>query len=137
MVRYPGTVTVASSTENRSLSEQLPDQLGNYIYAITAINGTKRSQPANTNAVRYGSSIEPTYTETFDTQDAFNLYKVINANNDNYTWKWHEVLQCAQYEANLAALPTTGSSRPPSTSRPTMSIRSPSRPATPSSITMR
>ena len=51
--------------------------------------------------MRYGSSIEPTYTETFDTQDAFNLYKVINANNDNYTWKWHEVLQCAQYEANL------------------------------------
>lgn len=101
VVRYPGTVTVASATQNRSLSEQLPDQLGNYIYAITAVNGTKRSQPANTNAVRYGSSIEPTYTETFDTQDAFNLYKIINANNDNYTWKWHEVLQCAQYDANL------------------------------------
>lgn len=103
VVRNPGNITVAEGIDARSFTEKLPDQLGNYTYGITAINGTKRSQEARTNAVSHGSSIEPTYTETFGTQEDFNLYQTINANNDNYTWSWHEVLQCAQYETNPGA----------------------------------
>lgn len=103
VVRNPGNITVAEGIEDRSFSEKLPDQLGNYTYSITAINGSKRSQEARTNAVRHGNSIEPTYTETFGTQEDFNLYKVINSNNDNYTWSWHEVLQCAAYDTNPGA----------------------------------
>lgn len=103
VVRNPGNVTVVTGGTTLSFSEQLPDQLGNYTYSITAVNGNKRSEAARTNAVRHGSSIEPTYTETFGTQEDFNLYKVINVNNDSYTWSWHEVLQCAQYEASPSA----------------------------------
>ena len=103
VVRNPGNITVAKGIDALSYTEKLPDQLGNYTYSITAVGESKRSQAATTNAVRHGSSIEPTYTETFGTQEDFNLYQTINANNDNYTWKWHDVLQCAQYETNPGA----------------------------------
>lgn len=98
--RNPGSVVVAAATSKLSFSETLPEQLGNYAYEIVAVNGAKRSIVARTNAVRHGSSIEPPYAETFGTQDDFNLYFAINSNGDDYTWKWHETLQCAQYEAS-------------------------------------
>lgn len=103
VVRYPDGKTVASGTSATTFSETFTDrQLRNYYYGITPVNGTKRGEERRTAAVRFGDNIEPPYHESFDTENDFDLYTVLDANSDKYTWSWHEKNMCAQYESTDA-----------------------------------
>lgn len=101
IVRYPGAVKVAEGTTATQCTDQLPSgQLGNYYYGITPVNGTHRGQERFTAAKSYGESLEPTFTETFDSENAFDLFTTIDANSDGNTWDWSEDRQCARYKAS-------------------------------------
>lgn len=101
VVRYPGAVKVAEATTATQCTDQLPSgKLGNYYYGITPINGTQRGQERFTAAKSYGESLEPTFTETFDSENAFDLFTTIDSNGDGTTWDWSEERQCARYQAS-------------------------------------
>ncbi len=101
IVRYPGAVTVAQGTTATQCTDQLPSgQLGNYYYGVTPVNGTQRGQERFTAAKSYGESLEPTFTETFDSENAFDLFTTIDSNADGNTWDWAEDRQCARYKAS-------------------------------------
>lgn len=101
IVRYPEAVKVASGIGGTSFTEKITDkQLRNYYYGVTPINGSKRGPERLTAPVSYGDNIEPPYTETFATENDFDLFTTIDANSDGNTWTWHESNKCAQYEAS-------------------------------------
>ena len=98
IVRYPDAKTVGTNISGLSFSETIKDKsLRNYYYGIIPVNGTKRGAERRTGAVSYGDNIVPPYYEDFSTEAAFDLFKVVDSNNDGKTWAWHEVKQSAYY----------------------------------------
>lgn len=101
IVRYPDEVVVSRDQTSTTYTETLPDNgIKQYYYHIYAKNNGKVSKPAASAAINIGAAIEPDYLEKFDTQEAFNVYSVVDANNDGSTWSWNEFNQSAAYRYN-------------------------------------
>ena len=86
VVRYPDEVVVAEGLKETSFKDILPDTHARYYYEVTAFAGDRAGQTATSNVVPAGDTWVPPYTETFDTQDDFDFFKVIDANGDGQTW---------------------------------------------------
>lgn len=101
IVRYPDAKTVGTNISGLSFSETIKDKhLRNYYYGIIPINGSKRGAERRTGAVAYGDNIVPPYYEDFSLVEAFDLFKIIDENGDDNTWKWHEDKHSAYYPAS-------------------------------------
>lgn len=101
IVRYPDAKTIAQGVSGTSFTETIKDkQLRNYYYGIIPVNGTKRGAERRTAAVSYGDNIVPPYTEDFSTESAFDLFTVIDLNEDGKTWAWDEEEHNAYYSAS-------------------------------------
>lgn len=87
VVRYPDEVVIAENLKATTLNDVLPDTHARYYYEVTAFAGDRAGQTATTNVIPAGDTWVPPYTETFDTQDDFDFFKVIDANNDSNTWE--------------------------------------------------
>lgn len=89
VTRMPDNVIVAQSTSATSLIDPVekPISFITYHYEVTATYKEKTSQPGISNEVTIGVIVPP-YLQTFDTQQQFNLFDVINANGDGETWYW-------------------------------------------------
>lgn len=87
VVRQPAGVAVAIGQTATTFSETLPEQqLTAYHYEVTAINGTRVSQPAKSNSVAVGDAFDVPFADDFSTDDNYGLYTVVNANGDDRTW---------------------------------------------------
>ena len=100
VTRYPGGVVVATGLTTTSFSEGLPDARGHYYYVVTAYSGTSEGASATSNEVAYGTIWYPPYTETFDYEEDFNSFGVVDANEDAKSWSFSENLQNAYLTGN-------------------------------------
>lgn len=89
VVRIQGrdTTTVATGISGTSCTYDVSGaQLGSYTYAVRAISGDAKGRWANTSTLIAGAAIEPDWNHTFEGTSALALFKVIDANNDRFTW---------------------------------------------------
>lgn len=98
VTRYPDGKKVATGITATSFTDKIEGRrLQNYYYGVTPINGTQRGDERITSPVKYGDNIETPFKETFDTENAFDLFTTIDANGDGTTWGWDELDKCAKY----------------------------------------
>lgn len=83
---------IATAISATSVTDQLPEDadLGYYYYTVTAHNGDQVSATVESNGFTFGSAITPDWQMTFDTQADFGLFKVVDANKDQKTWRYDE-----------------------------------------------
>lgn len=76
--------TLVGSTTSTTYTETLPKgELQNYTYGVVARNAKLSSAMAVSNGVVAGSAYEVPYFEDFKTASVFDLFTVINVNNDS------------------------------------------------------
>ncbi len=98
VVRQPEGVEVyngksTSFSENLSISEY-----GIYWYDVTAYVGTQAGETVSSNKIKLGEACSIPYYEQFNSKDAYDLYTVIDVNNDERIWSFME--NCVTYEYN-------------------------------------
>ena len=86
IVRYPDEVVVVDNLKETTYTDVLPERRARYYYVVTAKNGDDLGKSAQTEAISGGSVYYPPFTESFDSQDDFDSFTVIDANNDQHTW---------------------------------------------------
>ncbi|MBR6284531.1 MAG: hypothetical protein IKR25_09595 [Muribaculaceae bacterium] len=88
VVRFPDEVQVANGLTANSFTEAIPTGgRENYFYTVTARVGNALSPVARSNYLATGQFTLP-YSNHFETEDRANELTYINANNDNYAWKY-------------------------------------------------
>lgn len=99
ITRFPDNVVVAENHSGTSFSETLdtPDERTLYYYEVAAVNGTTAGYPAKSNIIGLGSYNVP-YTGVFESQDDFNEFTVINANNDSREWVYYNPNHAARIQ---------------------------------------
>ena len=101
IVRMPDNVLVAESISALSFSETLNDeQMRSVYYQVISRNGGKSSDAAVSNRVVVGKALTPPYKTTFDTAADFDIFTVVNANQDDSTWMYHGRHQTARIKNN-------------------------------------
>lgn len=89
VVRYPGKVVVADKIAITSFSEVVnPESLANYWYEVTAFAGSLEGETSASNKIALGNALTVPYLESFDIRENFELFTVIDANNDGKTWNY-------------------------------------------------
>ena len=89
VVRIQGrdTTMVASGISATSCTDDVSAaQLASYTYAVRANSANVKGAWANTPIIIAGAAIEPDWQYTIEGTSALSLFKVIDANNDNFTW---------------------------------------------------
>lgn len=86
VVRYPDEVVIADGIKDTSVKDVLPDTHARYYYEVTSFSGDRVGEKAVSKIIPAGDTWVPPYTEGFDTQDDYDFFKVIDANQDGKTW---------------------------------------------------
>lgn len=89
IIRYPDQKTVANNYKGTEFTDT-PESvmLSAYWYEVIAYQGNLEGETASTDKLLIGEAFTTPYTESFDRQMDFNLFTVIDANNDGITWKY-------------------------------------------------
>lgn len=97
VTRYPDNTEIATVTGTTTYTETIPEgELKGYSYGVTPLNGDIRGAETKSNGVVIGSALNTPYEENFDSQDGFNLYTIIDANEDGKKWKYNISRGCAE-----------------------------------------
>ncbi len=90
IVRYPDAVVVAENHKDTRFTEtlEIPASRTNYYYEVAAVNGTQIGGVTKSNPVGLGFYTVP-YDGVFESQDDFNEFTTINANNDTRQWEYY------------------------------------------------
>lgn len=88
VTRHPDYVVVADNLKETSFSETVPSTHARYSYEVVAKSGDREGGVAESNIITAGEFWDVPYTEGFFTQDDFDSFKVIDANNDGLTWDY-------------------------------------------------
>lgn len=97
VIREPNSVVVSESQPETSFTETLSDARANYYYRVIAMANGALGGEAVSNVIASGSYYVPTFLETFESIADFELWKVIDANNDGFSWiysDWGQDLSC-------------------------------------------
>lgn len=91
IVRYPEQVVVAEAATGNTFTDNVPDtgNVTQVYYGVTATANSLTSAEGLTSKEVVGY-IQPPYSQTFDTQEAFNTFTVINVDDDTSKWTWRE-----------------------------------------------
>lgn len=101
VVRYPDNTTVATGLTETSFSETLEaGELKSYYYGVVAVSGENTSEMATSNNAFFGDALSIPYSQSFDTQASTDLYTIIDANGDGYTWTYNSSDKLMQYSYN-------------------------------------
>lgn len=87
-----GTETQAATGQAATtFTETLPlEGLANYAYAVEAVYGELTGARGLSNNAMLGDAIEVPYVEQFATESSLDVFTIIDANNDGYTWDYFE-----------------------------------------------
>ena len=90
VVRQPGNVTVAKGLDATAFAESLSQltDLKSYYYQVTPVNGSLVGDKAESNHIVLGDALGIPYSENFYNKNNFDLFTVIDANDDGATWKY-------------------------------------------------
>lgn len=88
VIRYPGGVVVASGIAETSFEEtvEIPYDYTIYYYNVEAVSEGMTSAPTSSNSSAMGG-IHPPYSCDFSSSSLFAGWTIVDANNDNITWK--------------------------------------------------
>lgn len=96
---------VATGLTNTTYTDQLPDGMAAYEWAVYAVAGEKTSAPTFTDRVIFGDAIVLPYEHAFDNESCLDLYTVVDNNLDEKTWTFsasNTAIQCA-YNSSMDA----------------------------------
>ena len=85
--RLPDSAIIADAITDTSFVDTTIPQLGIYRYKVTSANAQGNGGVAVSAPVTLGTSIVPPYSMGFEDNENFVLWKVIDFNNDGYTWQ--------------------------------------------------
>lgn len=108
IVRQPGNTTVAEAATGTSYDDEVNAEPNNYYYEITASCGGRTGLTATTNKGVFGTGSSLPYEWNFDTKEEFDLWTIIDSNNDfdnKYLygkWQYGEGLKIAGDEGKSA-----------------------------------
>lgn len=92
VVRQPDSVVVADGLKLPAFGEKLSktDELKSYYYEVVVQNGAQLSDIARSNNIVVGQALVPPFDEDFTTQQGFDRFTVIDANNDGEKPKYSD-----------------------------------------------
>ena len=91
---------VAPGTELSYVDADETLTIGSYSYQVIAYNAYGKGLTSDAIEVFISNVAEVPYKADFSTREGFDACQVIDANEDNYTWKWTEDGNYAYYEHN-------------------------------------
>lgn len=88
IIRYPDQKTIANNYKGTSFTDT-PESviLSAYWYEVIAHQGNLEGKSSSTNKILVGEAFTAPYNESFDREADFNLFTIIDANNDGITWR--------------------------------------------------
>ena len=99
IVRQPEGVVVADGISQTSFTEELSlDALCRISYDVTVFSGTTEGVTASSSGVVFGAPLEAPHSFSFDTEDDFSLFTIVDANDDDHTWAWSSTNHVAYYK---------------------------------------
>jgi len=108
VVRMPDNIKVAEEQSKTSFTETLPTSRKHYWYVITPVVNGDAGMAYTTSTLPSGNQYVVPFEENFLTQDDFDQFKVVDANNDKQTWFYMESAQEAYLSGNGITNPETG-----------------------------
>ena len=92
--RMEDGVKVASAMSGTTFSEPFsPSTLASYYYKVEAIHKNQiTGESAESNRAVAGPPLNVPFSQTFSSQQDFNMMTVVDANSDGDTWKWSKSL---------------------------------------------
>lgn len=98
---YPSGKVVSMGQNATTYEEAISpaEEFTSYYYIIEAENHGQISQSVSSNVIPIGV-IFPPYFESFDTEQGFDAYKVIDVTGDNKTWVWKDGSARAWYNSS-------------------------------------
>ena len=108
IVRQPGNSVVAEAATGTSFDDEVTAAPDNYYYEVTASCGGRQGLTAKSNKGVFGTGSTLPYEWNFDSKEEFDLWTVIDANNDfdnKYLygkWQYGEGLKLTGDEAKAA-----------------------------------
>ncbi len=97
VVRMPDNKEIKKDlTETKC--EDVVEKTAGYYYVVTAYNVDGEGAPAESNVVSFGPGYNIPYTTSLQTQNEFNEWSKIDANNDGTTWKYDANTNITEYE---------------------------------------
>ena len=87
IVRLPDNIVLSENIQGTSYTDITIKSQDQYSYQVISVNSEGEGGSATSNVVMIGSGIHVPYYFDFETTDKFQLWTVIDANNDNYKWK--------------------------------------------------
>lgn len=104
VIRQPDAEKVGSGIAQTSLTDKiLTETRTKYHYEIVAVAGGMKSKPAVSNEVTVGNTVTCPFRETFDSEEAFGFFSIVDANRDGSTWKWEDGYATYKYNQKNAA----------------------------------
>ncbi len=91
---------VAPGTELSYVDADESLTIGTYSYQVIAYNAAGKGLTSDAIEVFISNVAEVPYVADFYSQEGFDACQVLDANGDNYTWKWSEDGRYAYYEHN-------------------------------------
>ena len=88
VIRYPDEVVMAEGLKETTFNESVPEAHARYYYEVVSYALDRQGESAFSNKVTAGEFWISPFIERFDTQDDFDSFKVIDANNDLATWSF-------------------------------------------------
>lgn len=73
-------------------------------FRVDAVYDGQVISTAESNAIKTGNDVMPPFSTSFDSQEEFNLFTVINVNEDEFNWYWSDFYgaeNCASIKYNL------------------------------------
>ena len=91
---------VATDLTNTTYTDQLPDGMASYEWAVYAVVGDKVSEPTLTDRIIFGDAVVLPYEHVFDNEGCLDLYTVVDNNLDEKTWTYSASNTAIQYSYN-------------------------------------
>lgn len=108
IVRYPDQKVVEQDYKGTVYTEEIPEDLVRYSYMVVARYNGNDGYATFSNSIIAGNPLELPFQTTFDSaEELFNYFKIIDNNQDSYTWTYDdtegEKNVCYVYNANQGA----------------------------------
>lgn len=104
VVRLPDNKVVAQGISECYADDEIDNntELTSYSYKVVAYFDKMEGEPATTEPFAVGGSRNIPYDETFDTPESFDLFTVLDSNDDGKTWYYDEEEKAACYRFHAA-----------------------------------
>lgn len=87
IVRFPDNIVLENEYTNTSYTDNSINNTGVYYYTVTASNAQGVGGTSESNSTMLGSSVELPYTMGFESGEQYDMWTIIDANEDGKTWE--------------------------------------------------